>query len=175
MHNNETALVILVPEVVPVVQEFRQLYDPSAADGIPPHVTILYPFMAEHTLSETTVEQLRAMCSEHAEFDVTFPCVLVFQQSLWLDPRPAEPFQALIRDACRGFPEYPPYGGIDIEIPPHLTIAVLDSDAERDRVHQTFMESQAANLPVRTRARRVALMTKRRGTWTEKASFPFRN
>jgi 2'-5' RNA ligase len=174
MQNTDTALVILVPEAVPVVQEFRQLYDPSAADGTPPHVTILYPFKVEHSLSEIAVEQLREMCRGHTEFDVIFPCVRVFLQSLWLDPQPSEPFRALIRDVCRKFPECPPYGGIDIQIPPHLTIAVLNSDADCDRVHRKFMETQAVNLPVHARARRLALMTKRRNMWTETMFFPFK-
>jgi hypothetical protein len=39
-----TALVILVPEAEALVKAFRERYDPSAAEGMPAHVTVLYPF-----------------------------------------------------------------------------------------------------------------------------------
>jgi hypothetical protein len=39
---NESALV--VPEAEPLVKPFRDRYDPSAAAGVPAHITLLYPF-----------------------------------------------------------------------------------------------------------------------------------
>ena len=41
----ESALVILVPEAEPVVGRLRQRYDPSAAVGMPAHITLNYPFL----------------------------------------------------------------------------------------------------------------------------------
>ena len=37
----ETALIVPVPEVEPIVGRFRDRYDPAAADGIPAHVTVV--------------------------------------------------------------------------------------------------------------------------------------
>jgi len=41
----ESALVILVPEAEAVVGRLRQRSDPSAAVGMPAHITINYPFL----------------------------------------------------------------------------------------------------------------------------------
>ena len=40
-----TALVIVVTVAEPLVGEVRARYDPVAAHGMPPHVTVLYPFV----------------------------------------------------------------------------------------------------------------------------------
>jgi hypothetical protein len=36
-----TALVILVPEAEALVSSFRNKHDPSAADGMPAHITLV--------------------------------------------------------------------------------------------------------------------------------------
>ena len=41
----ESALVVLVPEAEAVVGRLRHRYDPSAAVGIPAHITLNYPFL----------------------------------------------------------------------------------------------------------------------------------
>ena len=45
MAKTESALVVLVPEADPLVGPFRSFFDPSAALGVPAHVTLLYPFV----------------------------------------------------------------------------------------------------------------------------------
>lgn len=44
MSFHESALVMLVPQSEALVRSFRDRYDPSAAEGIPAHITLLYPF-----------------------------------------------------------------------------------------------------------------------------------
>ena len=41
----ESALVVLVPEAEAIVGRLRQRYDPSAAVGMPAHITLNYPFL----------------------------------------------------------------------------------------------------------------------------------
>lgn len=41
----ETAVLLRVPEAEPLVREWRAKGDPSAAHGVPAHVTLLYPFV----------------------------------------------------------------------------------------------------------------------------------
>ena len=41
----ESAPVILVPEAEAIVGRWRQRYDPSAAVGMPAHITLNYPFL----------------------------------------------------------------------------------------------------------------------------------
>jgi len=40
----EVAIVVLVPEAETLVEPFRKIFDPSAAKGMPAHITINYPF-----------------------------------------------------------------------------------------------------------------------------------
>jgi len=40
----ESSLMIVVPEAERLVKPFREKYDPSAAVGVPAHITLLYPF-----------------------------------------------------------------------------------------------------------------------------------
>jgi len=40
-----SALVVLVPEAGALVGRLRQRYDPSAAVGMPAHITLNYPFL----------------------------------------------------------------------------------------------------------------------------------
>jgi hypothetical protein len=47
-----TALIILVPEAEALVKEFRDKYDHSAAEGMPAHVTVLYPFKTLEHIGE---------------------------------------------------------------------------------------------------------------------------
>ena len=46
MAKTESALVVLVPEAESLVRPFRERFDPSAALGVPAHITLLYPFIA---------------------------------------------------------------------------------------------------------------------------------
>src|SRR4051812_32565116 len=41
----ESAILLAVPEAEPLVHEWRAKGDPSAAHGVPAHVTLLYPFL----------------------------------------------------------------------------------------------------------------------------------
>ena len=44
MSSIESGLVVLVPQAEALVKPFRDRYDPSAATGVPAHITLLYPF-----------------------------------------------------------------------------------------------------------------------------------
>jgi hypothetical protein len=46
VENTLSAVVVPVPEAEPRVGALRTALDPSAALGVPAHVTILYPFVA---------------------------------------------------------------------------------------------------------------------------------
>ena len=58
----ESALVVVVPEAEQLVGPFREKYDPSAAAGMPPHITLLYPFKPPDAVSYTHLT-LPTICS----------------------------------------------------------------------------------------------------------------
>ena len=63
--STETALVVLVPEAEAIVGRLRQRYDPSAAVGMPAHITINYPFLPGEPAA-------REMCASVSHRDVNF-------------------------------------------------------------------------------------------------------
>ncbi len=58
-----TALALQVPEAEELVQEHRMRYEPSAALGVPAHITLLSPFVEPEAIDE---EELRAFFAEFA-------------------------------------------------------------------------------------------------------------
>ena len=130
----ETALVVLVPDAEPVVAEHRLRHDPAAADGVPAHVTVLYPFRAE--VDDATAAAVAAIAAAVPAFDATFRTTARFPGVvLYLDPEPAAPFRELIARCTAAFPDCPPYGGTIPDPIPHLTVAdgVRRTDRRRPR------------------------------------------
>ena len=67
-----TALVLHVPNAEPFVSDFRKQYDPSAADGMPAHVTLIYPFKPSGEMTSADTEKLGEVCLRHRSLDLSF-------------------------------------------------------------------------------------------------------
>lgn len=115
---------IIVPVDVPVgVNRLRDRMDPSAAEGVPAHVTLLYPFMAPAHLDENVRRRVADILAAEPAFPIVLGSLSRFPDVVYLEPEPAEPFRRLTRALAAAFPEYPPYGGVHDRIVPHLTVA----------------------------------------------------
>ncbi len=171
----DTALVLTVPEAEPVVADWRRRYDPSAAEGVPAHVTVLYPFRPFAAIDDNTIARLEAAFASHPPIDLVFTRTRRFPTVLWLAPEPPEPVTALILDLCATFPDCPPYGGVHETVVPHLSVANLQNDPEPgptlDRIEQAFLAEAAARLPVRSRVEAVSLL-RETDLWREVRRFP---
>lgn len=62
----QTGVVVPVPAADPLVSRWRERFDPAAAFGVPPHVTIVYPFVPAEALSEHDLADLRAFAAGRA-------------------------------------------------------------------------------------------------------------
>jgi 2'-5' RNA ligase len=150
-----TALVALVPEAEQLVQAHRDRHDPTAKTGMPAHVTVLYPWLPVDALDAASLADLDQVLGRVSAFHVTFGEFGRFPRTLWLAPRPAEPFLALTGAVTERWPECPPYGGEFESVVPHLTVGdAVDPDALADVVADV-----APGLPVTSRIEEVALMT----------------
>ena len=171
MAEGQSALLIPVPEAERVVGEWRSLYDPSAAAGVPAHITLLYPFVPRPQIDDALLEELREYFARIRPFDYRFPALRRLPGIVYLAPEPAAPFRLMIRSLAEHYPDYPPYGGIHDDVVPHLTIA-----DRRDRLDLVLMKridaALGSQLPFVARAREVWLMTERRKRWSRKARFP---
>ena len=172
MPPSESALVILVPEAEGLVKPFREAHDPSAAVGVPAHITLLYPFKPPDEIDAAVLDGLTGCFAGVPPFDFRFETTRRFPQTLYLVPEPAEPFRRLTRAIWQRHPETPPYGGRHPDIVPHLSLADRVDAATLDRVEAAFSQAARGALPLRAHAADVALLENRTGRWQIRAVLP---
>jgi 2'-5' RNA ligase len=115
---------IIVPVHVPVaVNRLRDRMDPSAAQGVPAHVTLIYPFMPAEMLNDAVRRRVEQILAREPAFPFTLGEVRRWPNVVYLVPDPAEPFRRLTGALAEEFPEYPPYEGVHPDVVPHLTVA----------------------------------------------------
>ncbi len=68
----ESALVVPVPEAEGIVKPFRDSHDPSAALGMPAHITALYPFIPPDEIGTEISEKLANCFRLFPPFRFTF-------------------------------------------------------------------------------------------------------
>lgn len=143
--------VVLVPvlDAGQLVRDLRMDYDPSAAAGIPAHVTLMFPFTSPADLTEPIIETLEGLVSSAKAFEFSLTRVGQFEQGVvYLEPEPAAPFARLTKNIGRQFGLLP-YGGAFGDNPvTHLTVAMLDFPLNR----QDLVTKLGTQLPIRIRA-----------------------
>jgi 2'-5' RNA ligase superfamily len=90
-----TALVVPVPAAEPLVSGWRMQHDPSAAVGMPAHVTALFPFLHCADLSDAVLDTILELCAELSVLNVIFRRTGRFPGVLYLDPEPADGLREL--------------------------------------------------------------------------------
>jgi 2'-5' RNA ligase len=173
---DESALVVLVREAEPLVKAFRDRYDPSAAAGVPAHITLLYPFKAPHDLDQATLDDLRRCFQGFARFRFSLTLIRRFPGGvLYLAPSPDEPFRQLVRAIWDRYPETPPYGGKWPDIVPHLSVASVQDEQQFAEIADDFARASLGKLPVAATAAEVTLMEKRLDHWQVRSAFALRH
>src|SRR3954447_9134850 len=146
---------IIVPVNVPVgVNRLRERMDPSAADGVPAHVTLIYPFMPPSELKDDVRRRVEEIVAAEPSFPFTLAAVRRWPDVVYLEPQPDEPFRRLTKALAEAFPDYPPYRGAYDEVIPHLTVAADAPDDYYDAAEHAL----PAFLPVRDVAREAWLI-----------------
>jgi hypothetical protein len=168
---SQSAVLLCVPEAEPLVGAWRSMGDPSAARGVPAHVTLLYPFLPAGALDEGVLGELEWFFAGVDAFGLQFEDLGQFEAEgvLYLRPR-GEVLVELVRSLALRWPECPPYGGKHPDPTPHLTV-VHSAD---HRLRQQACDKVAAGLPLRATARQASLwVCDADGTWSERATFDF--
>jgi 2'-5' RNA ligase len=172
MVRSESALVVLVPEAEAAAKPFRDRYDPSAAAGMPAHITLLFPFKAPEDIDATALGGLRDCFARFEPIRFSLGAIKRFHSGvLYLAPEPDEPFRQLTRSIWKLFPETLPYSGKWPDIIPHLSLARLADEALLTAVADDFAGASAGKLPLPAIASEVALMDNRSGRWKVEATF----
>lgn len=173
----QSALLLLVPAAEAAVGEHRARLDAAARDGVPAHLTVLYPFLPPSQIGDGELAELARLFAEFPAFGFTLDRVRWFgEQVVWLGPRDEGPFRTLTDLAFAAFPSCPPYGGQHPDVIPHLTIG---HDADPG-VLRAAAEAVGPHLPISARATEVALLAGPTpgtpgippGQWRTVATFP---
>lgn len=169
----QSALGVTVPEAEPWVKDLRERYDPTAAVGVPAHVTVLFPFISPDLITDSDLASATETFQRFRPFGFRLEKIDRFPESLYLVPEPDEPFILLTEAIAREFPEYPPYGGKFTEIIPHLTIA--DRSAEFSDIAETELSEIMKDLgPIHAVCNVVELYENSSGHWKWAQSFPLK-
>ena len=125
----ETAVIIAVPEADPFVGLWRRQYTVDGAEGVPAHITLLYPFTDTSLYTARRGHEIENVLGDFAPIRFSLSSTAYFQgrpNVLYLAPDPPAPFAAMSEALFARFPEHPPYGGVHDEVIPHLTVAEHD-------------------------------------------------
>ena len=161
--------MVEVPEAEPVIGDHYRRHTSSGAEGMPLHITLLFPFVDSESLPLAEVAEIMRGF-EPFEFTLTEPCRFGARDVvLWLAPEPSAPFVAITGALVRAFPAHQPYEGAFDEVVPHLTVAVSRDPHLLDAIEPEV----AAGLPFRSRATSATIVHHVEGTWTRLATIPF--
>lgn len=122
---------------------------PDAVDGVPAHVTLLYPFVGRDGLDASIRHRIESVAARHPPFEFSMTGPARWPDTIYVAVEPIEPFVRLQADLATAFPDYPIYGeGSDFEFTPHITVAEGQAVGREDT-----MRSEAwAALPMPARA-----------------------
>lgn len=165
----ETAVVFAFPELSPVVDDWRErTCDDRPSIGIPPHVTLLYPFVPAES-AENALDGLRELFAQIPAFDVAFRELRRWPEMAYLAPEPPGPFSRLTEAIVERWPDYPPYEGIHETVIPHLTVAYGD-----DALLAEVEADVTPQLPVVANVAEAVLLEELAPDerWAERARFP---
>jgi 2'-5' RNA ligase len=157
-----------VPAAEPIVAGWRERFDGSASEGMPAHLTVLYPFLPEERLTDDVVAALRLLCADLPALDVAFRRTGRFPGVLYLDPEPADALRRLTLAVVRRWPEAQPYGGAHAEVIPHLTVAQVPAEDVLADIERRV----ARELPLETRLEAAVLDVFDGVRWRERARLP---
>ena len=170
----QSALLLTAPAAEAAVGAHRARHDASARDGVPAHLTVLYPFLPPAEIGPDDLAGLSRLFAGVPRFAFTLDRVRWFGESVvWLGPSDESPFRALTELAAEAHPGCSPYGGIHEDVVPHLTVG---HDGELAEL-RAAAEAVSPLLPIAAEATEVTLMTgpdpgRQPGRWHTVASFP---
>ena len=156
-----------------LVGEFRRRHHAaSVARGLPPHVTILFPFVRVVVVDDRMRSDLATHFSAFPPFQAELARVGQFDRHVWLAPEPRDRFVDLMDATRKHFPEYARHDLERGDPVPHLTIATVEPGDSAGRVAELARSELAPLLPFRFTVSDVALLEEGAdGMWHELSRF----
>lgn len=122
-----TGLVIPVPEADALVESVADGHPGAVREGVPAHVSVLYPFVPAAELDEAVISALAEVFGDQPPLPVTFETCHRRDGFVFLRPEPVDGLAELTARTRRRWPDIVPYEGVYGEVEPHLTVAMKQS------------------------------------------------
>jgi 2'-5' RNA ligase len=141
---------------------------------MPPHVTLLFPFVDDSVLVTSQIRELRGILRNFEPFAFVLDDLREFAASettapvLYLAPDPVARFEEMTLALVGAFPEYPPYGGEFTTLIPHLTVA-----HDREAPLAEIRADVAPALPINARAEEAWVMRQGDDGWRAASRIQF--
>lgn len=152
--DGRSALILPVPEAEPLVGEWRARWDHNASLGVPAHITLLFPFLAQTRITHAEVDKLRTWFAQIPGQEVRLTGTARFDGVLYLVPEPDAFFRDVTLRLWSMYPEAPPYAGAYADVKPHLTVVQSSDEAVVSQAERAL----AGGLPVIGRAHEAWLL-----------------
>jgi 2'-5' RNA ligase len=167
-HEGQTVILAPVPEAETAVRRWRDEFDRTAAEGIPAHIGILFPFVDRERIDDQVLADAADVVSRHPPIQVLLAEVKRFPDgNIYLEPEPDGPFRELTEAVWKRWPDHPPYEGRYGEVIPHLTVAIAPPRRRASEIESSLR----AALPIAARVLAVELWTYEPGRWRKLAAF----
>jgi 2'-5' RNA ligase len=125
-----SAVVVAIPEAPPAVERWLEATaGAKPSHGVPPHVTILFPFVPASEIDPGLIGDLEVLARRFAPFAFDLRELRTWPDVLYLAPEPAAPFIELTEAFVAAYPAYPPYEGAHETVVPHFTVAQGEASA----------------------------------------------
>jgi 2'-5' RNA ligase len=136
------------------LERLRCAHVANARQGVPAHVTLLYPFARPARNMAGLRGAVAEACRAVAPFEFALTAARIQGSIAYLAPRPERHLVRLIVALATAFPEYPRYGGAYAEILPHVTLA----ESSEGPLLEAVRAEAAHHVPIQQTARAVVLL-----------------
>ncbi len=171
--SDATALILPVPAADPLVGPWRARYDRSAREGVPAHLTLLYPFLPPDEVGVEELDHLAEIATSLAPFSLRFSRVEALGDILVLEPEPYAAVERAREAVLQRWPGLVPYGG-KYGPRPRLHLTVAWSAPARPDGAEDFSPVIAAirpELPLSCEVGALWLMERREGLWAPRVVY----
>jgi 2'-5' RNA ligase len=165
----QTALVLPVPAADPLLAAVAARYPDAVREGLPAHLTVLYPFVPADELDASVMQACAQIVRGIAPITVRFTRCQVRPELIYLPPEPADQVQRLLEEVWARWPALLPYGGKYADASAHVSIA-LGAQAEDQDAIVGLVEPL---LPVTTQLSELHVAALDEDGWGIRSRLPF--